>query len=201
MAKRLGNALFLDGDDLHPNSNVEKMSNGIPLTDEDRAPWLARIRATALTITGKAEPSEPSRTTSKSEIQRSKIVVIGCSALKGHYRDVLRGVEDHPQVDSNTEQHEGLDPTQDQYSKPLAPHASLLKTFFVFIDGPREVLLQRMSARQGHFMKEKMLDSQLATLERPSDEPDVVTVNLEANTDSQVKQAVEGLRKQGLQVS
>ena len=38
---------FIDGDSLHPKSNVEKMSNGTPLTDADRLPWLALIRATA----------------------------------------------------------------------------------------------------------------------------------------------------------
>lgn len=37
---------FVDGDSLHPLSNVEKMSNGIPLTDDDRLPWLALIRST-----------------------------------------------------------------------------------------------------------------------------------------------------------
>lgn len=176
------------------------MSNGTPLTDEDRAPWLARIRATALTVTGKAISSEKDRAGPENDGEKSKIVVIGCSALKGHYRDVLRGVEDHPQVDSNREEHEGLDPSEDKYSKPLAPHADLLKTYFVFINGSRDILLQRMMARKGHFMKEKMLDSQLATLESPSGEPDVITVHLEADVDTQVESAVEGLRERGLQV-
>ena len=34
---------FLDGDDFHPNENVQKMARGIPLTDADRAPWLRRL--------------------------------------------------------------------------------------------------------------------------------------------------------------
>jgi gluconokinase len=38
---------FIDGDSLHPKSNVEKMSKGNPLTDADRLPWLALIRSTA----------------------------------------------------------------------------------------------------------------------------------------------------------
>ena len=37
---------FLDGDTLHPKSNIEKMTNGTPLTDDDRLPWLALIRST-----------------------------------------------------------------------------------------------------------------------------------------------------------
>lgn len=40
------NVPFLDGDSLHPQSNVDKMSQGIPLTDDDRLPWLALIRST-----------------------------------------------------------------------------------------------------------------------------------------------------------
>ena len=38
-------AKFIDGDDLHPAKNIDKMSEGIPLTDEDRLPWLARLKA------------------------------------------------------------------------------------------------------------------------------------------------------------
>ena len=37
---------FIDGDTLHPASNIEKMTRGIPLTDDDRLPWLALIRST-----------------------------------------------------------------------------------------------------------------------------------------------------------
>lgn len=200
LAKRLGDVPFLDGDDLHPQSNVEKMSDGIPLTDQDRAPWLARIRATALTLTGNIVTSESTNESRGLNVAGSRIVVIACSALKRKYRDVLRGVEEHAQVDSDRSGHEGLDYQKDEDSKPLAPHASLLKTYFVFIDGPKATLLGRMTARQGHFMKERMLDSQLATLERPSDEVDAVTVDLEADVASQVEQAVVGLWQSGLEV-
>jgi gluconokinase len=58
---------FVEGDDLHPESNVAKMAAGIPLTDADRAPWLDLIAA---------------------ELDRP--VVITCSALKRAYRDRLR---------------------------------------------------------------------------------------------------------------
>jgi gluconokinase len=37
---------FIDGDTLHPQSNIDKMSKGIPLSDDDRLPWLALIRST-----------------------------------------------------------------------------------------------------------------------------------------------------------
>ncbi|MBN9139184.1 gluconokinase [Phyllobacterium sp.] len=61
---------FIEGDGLHPESNVKKMSAGIPLTDEDRWPWLDKIGAEL----AKAE----------------KGVVVSCSALKKMYRDRLR---------------------------------------------------------------------------------------------------------------
>src|SRR5262249_59258824 len=71
LAARL-NWPYEDADQFHPASNVAKMSAGHPLTDEDRWPWLKAIAA---------------------EIDRmraaGKQVVIGCSALKRAYRDVL----------------------------------------------------------------------------------------------------------------
>ena len=46
VADRLGIKL-IDGDDLHPRANIIKMGQGQPLNDEDRAPWLERIRDAA----------------------------------------------------------------------------------------------------------------------------------------------------------
>jgi gluconokinase len=71
LAKRLGWP-YEDADQFHPKSNVAKMSAGQPLTDEDRWPWL---KAIAAEIDRVCEANER--------------VVIGCSALKRAYRDVL----------------------------------------------------------------------------------------------------------------
>ena len=68
LSARLG-IPYRDGDDLHPTENVEKMRVGIPLTDEDRWPWLDRVAAT---LVGDAP------------------VIVGCSALRRAYRDRLR---------------------------------------------------------------------------------------------------------------
>lgn len=77
LAKKLGFSCE-DGDSYHPESNVAKMRSGIPLTDEDRWPWL---RAIAQAIDSKADADTP--------------VVIACSALKRAYREVLvHGRED-----------------------------------------------------------------------------------------------------------
>jgi gluconokinase len=70
VAEALG-AGFVDGDDLHPAANVEKMRQGIPLTDEDREPWLRAVGRT-LADAGPAG------------------MVVACSALKRTYRDLIR---------------------------------------------------------------------------------------------------------------
>jgi gluconokinase len=65
---------FADADDLHPVANVAKMRAGIPLTDEDRLPWLRAIAAWM-----------------DQQIARNEPGVITCSALKRSYRDELLG--------------------------------------------------------------------------------------------------------------
>jgi gluconokinase len=69
-----------------------------------------------------------------------------------------------------------------------------LPTYFVFIEGSREVLMDRMLKRSGHFMKATMLDSQLNTLENPAGEEGVVVVSVEDSTATQVDRAVEALK-------
>jgi gluconokinase len=110
---------FADADDYHSAANIQKMTNGIPLTDAERAPWLETLRGL---IAG--------------WIAEGKDTVLACSALKREYREILRT---GPQVK------------------------------FVYLKGSPELLHQRLHARVGHFMTEKMLESQLATLEEPHD--------------------------------
>jgi len=78
LAARLGWP-FKEGDDLHPAANIAKMKAGVPLTDADRAPWLAAIAAW---IDGQAAAGLPG--------------VITCSALKRAYR--ARLTDGRPQV-------------------------------------------------------------------------------------------------------
>jgi gluconokinase len=73
LAERL-NWEFQEGDALHPPANVAKMSAGIPLTDDDRWPWLDAIGAWIKEKTQRGEPG-----------------ILTCSALKRSYRDRLRG--------------------------------------------------------------------------------------------------------------
>jgi len=71
LAERLGWP-FVDGDDLHPASNIRKMTAGVPLTDEDRFPWLQKIRDAIVEHTGSGRSA-----------------IVACSALKRTYRKLL----------------------------------------------------------------------------------------------------------------
>ena len=76
LAEQLG-WRFYEGDDFHPRANIEKMRSGRPLTDEDRWPWLERLRDQI-----------------KHSIAAKKNAVLACSALKRAYRDRLRVSDD-----------------------------------------------------------------------------------------------------------
>jgi gluconokinase len=75
VARRLAETVggdWLDGDDFHSSENKAKMSHGIPLTDDDRWPWLDRLNE-ELRAADKVKP-----------------LFLACSALKQRYRDRLR---------------------------------------------------------------------------------------------------------------
>ena len=78
VAEQLG-AAFVEGDEFHPKANIDKMSSGIPLDDDDRRPWLE-------TLAGKIRELD-------AEGERS---VTACSALRRLYRDWLR--QGHPDL-------------------------------------------------------------------------------------------------------
>jgi gluconokinase len=63
---------FYDGDDFHPPANIEKMRHGIPLTDDDRAPWLAKLHQLMADTEARGESA-----------------IIASSALKEAYRRIL----------------------------------------------------------------------------------------------------------------
>jgi gluconokinase len=142
---------FADADDFHPQENKEKISHGIPLTDADRAPWLAAIRSAILqwNLAGTN-------------------VVLACSALKRTYRDELRPGQVH----------------------------------FAYLKGDAALLQQRLRSRHGHFADEKILASQLATLEEPSvagsgdSLPDsAITVQIDRSPDETVSEIIAALKR------
>ena len=71
LARELG-WRFYDGDDFHPAANVEKMSRGVPLDDDDRRPWLATLGELI-----------------RDCLRRGAGAVLACSALKESYRACL----------------------------------------------------------------------------------------------------------------
>lgn len=139
-------AKFIDGDDLHPRANIQKMAGGNPLDDEDRSPWLERIRDAAYSLE-----------------QKNEVGVIVCSALKRQYRDQIR---------------EGND-----------------SVHFLFLDGSQSLILERMRARKGHFMREGMVQSQFDVLERPDGEPGVFHIDIEGPFEQIVDRAVTVLEQ------
>jgi gluconokinase len=133
IARRL-HVSFLDGDGYHPPANVEKMRAGIPLTDEDRWPWLETL-AVAL----------------HEAADKKQAAVGACSALKRSYREYLA----------------------EKAGEPI---------LFVYLQGSREVIAERMAKRQHEYMPQSLLDSQFATLEVT--DPDVENVQILPVTDS-----------------
>jgi gluconokinase len=129
LAEKLG-VDFIEGDSLHPQANVNKMAGGVPLTDDDRWPWLDKIGAHI-----------------EAERQAGRGVVVSCSALKHIYRDRLRA-----QVKGRVQ--------------------------FVMLNGSRDLIAGRMLGRKGHFMPQSLLDSQLATLEKPGPDEDAVILDI-----------------------
>lgn len=122
---------FIEGDALHPATNVAKMASGLPLNDDDRWPWLDTIAAALR------------------EKSSGEGVVASCSSLKKKYRDRLR-----------------------------KGSGGALR--FVYLNCSRQALEVRMATRKGHFMPPALLASQLATLEVPTGESGVITVNGDA---------------------
>jgi gluconokinase len=72
LSKKFGYKYY-EGDDYHPHKNVAKMSNGIPLNDEDRLPWLLSLRKII-----------------QENLEDGRGTVITCSALKQSYREILK---------------------------------------------------------------------------------------------------------------
>lgn len=121
LAERMG-WIFADADDFFSAASKQKMAEGHPLTDQDRAPWLQ-------TLNGLLRRWD----------REGKNGVLACSALKTQYHETLEA---------------GIPLTHIQ---------------FIFLDGPKELIAKRLATRKHEYMNPMLLDSQLATLERPTD--------------------------------
>jgi len=131
---------FFDADDYHTNEAVSKMSDGIPLTDEDRHGWLNKLRDVI-----------------RKRTSENQSLVLSCSALKQCYREQLK--------------------------------TSL--TLFIYLKGDKEIINERLSQRQNHYMPTTLLDSQLATLEEPNEQNEnVITIDIQKSVDEIIKETI-----------
>jgi gluconokinase len=117
------------------------MSNGIPLTDDDRWGWLNTLwREAVREINGGVAGC-----------------VVTCSCLKQSYRDVMR--------EANREANVALR--------------------FIYLRADKQLLLARVKARTGHYMKGSMVESQFNDLEEPREvEKDVTSIDVSGTLES-----------------
>ncbi|MCP4694267.1 MAG: gluconokinase [Desulfobacterales bacterium] len=142
LSKKLGWP-FYDGDDFHPAENKEKMRAGIPLTDEDRLPWLQRLR---------------------DEIRiwrrRDQSALLACSALKKSYRDVLGVNQADVQTIFLKGSHELLKSRIEARSHPYMAKA-LLQSQLEALDEPENGLIVDISPPP-----EEIVDNIIGSLDR-----------------------------------
>ncbi|MEC8711344.1 MAG: hypothetical protein VXX87_07180 [Pseudomonadota bacterium] len=168
---------MIEGDDLHPAGNVEKMRRGEPLSDEDRWPWL---EALAQAATGhlkgqKGQEGRKGQEVEQEDLQEDlqegretkanqQALILTCSALRRVYRDFLR--EAMP---------DGLR--------------------FVFPVVSRGALIERVTRRSHAYFPPELVASQLAAFEQPdAREPDCLLVDGERNLDALAEEVIAQLR-------
>ncbi|GAC99648.1 thermoresistant gluconokinase [Pseudozyma hubeiensis SY62] len=208
---------FVDGDDLHPPSNVEKMSRGQPLNDADREPWLLRIRQTGLQLA--TSQTESPISPKKSEIGKVAEVLETSSTTKtstDHVVATTRGQVGENEVKGPSKHlaviacsslkliyRRLLRGTISSLQDPKALQSEQeqpkdLRVVHVYLDLTRELLEERMSNRKGHFMKLDMLYSQLDTLQVPDEEAEMgvvrVKVERQTTTDEIIADVVDKLK-------
>lgn len=93
-------------------------------------------------------------------------VVVACSALKRKYRDVMR---------------------------VAAYGSSSVRIHFVYLKLDEDVLIQRVTQRESHYMKGSMVQSQLAALEEPKGEWDAMTINVQGSMEDVQRNVIEAV--------
>lgn len=126
---------FLEGDSLHSKENIEKMSHGVPLTDPDRASWLAAIRAHIL----------------KFSKRRENLVVI-CSALKRKYREfIAHGI---PITWMYLKRSAELIRSRLKHGSSHFMKADMLRSQFEVLDEPSDAIVVDISSPSSAIIKE-----------------------------------------------
>lgn len=147
--------MFIDADDFHCFENKEKMRSGIPLTDEDRLPWLEAVRDTMIDY-----------------IIEGKIAVVACSALQPKYREILRTAD--PEYEPASSDGFSCDKIYgNSFSTSIevencakAPFSR--RVVFLWLQAPAELIASRLESRAkegAHFMSPGLLQSQMDLLQ------------------------------------
>lgn len=142
------------------------MAQGQPLTDADRWDWLVTLREESVKT---LRASSSSSSAAAAAAAAADGVIVTCSALKRKYRDVIRiAAYHHPEI----------------------------RVHFVFLKATEALLMERVRARQNHYMKDYMVHSQFESLETPTqDETDVLAVDA-SGTSTQVQELALRIVKQ-----
>jgi len=117
---------FYDADDFHSAANKDKMSRGVPLSDEDRADWLASLREVL-----------------NQNIETNQSIVLACSALKQNYRNVLKvnNQVHFVYLQGSYQQIEArMKKRKDHYMKP-----GMLASQFAILEEPNDALTVEIS--------------------------------------------------------
>ncbi|XP_024374927.1 gluconokinase-like isoform X1 [Physcomitrium patens] len=155
---------FLDADNFHSAQNKEKMSRGVALTDEDRMPWLETLRDTLIDY-----------------IIRGQCVVLACSALQPHYRDLLR-TADYEFLLNETTPEPVSTPTSNDINHQHRRQGKSLSSLvvFVYLKATVGVLSARLAVRDiagTHYAHASLLQSQIDALQFEADERDIMDVD------------------------
>eukprot|EP00850_Spirogloea_muscicola_P008308 SM000044S15955 [mRNA] locus=s44:222148:227861:+ [translate_table: standard] len=207
LADELG-CTFLDADDFHSKDSRAKMRSGIPLTEDDRAPWLRRLAELLA-----------------SHVAHGRSVVLACSALQRSYRCVLDGSTAHvsggpysPDVpragpgiglDYSVEHADthnlhvlscspaSVACTQDAETAIAAKRRS--RVLFVYLRGSAQLFAGRLKARAAeglHFMPPALLQSQIDLLQVCDGEPGVITLDAAQPVSTIVSEALLQIQEQ-----
>ncbi len=138
--------IYLDGDDFHSIESRNLMAKNIPLTDEQRTPWVASLKQRL-----------------KDNAANNLHTTLAFSGLKQKHRNELRNAG--------------------------------LRTIFLFLNGDKNTIQTRLDNRQGHFMSPLLLESQFSSLENPTEEIDVHTLDTCPNPEHVIAQAIAVVNK------
>jgi gluconokinase len=144
---RTRESVFLDADDYHDEAAIEKMRRGVALSEQDRAPWLARVRE-AMVASAAPLPSDPGDTR-----RPGRDVIVACSALKRSHRAFLWAAES-----------QWLGSVKFAHLRVSESSRDILAS-----------RLEARARTGSHFFNPKLLKTQLATLELDGSEQEIET--------------------------